>query len=73
MNSTTRFPPWGVRGPKYLNRHIRRLEAEIANIKTLPYYRIFNREDERLADLAEAEKRLKALLVETQCLRLTQE
>ena len=46
---------------KHLNRRIRRLEAEIANIKTLPYYRIFNREDERTADLAEAEKNLHRL------------
>jgi hypothetical protein len=46
---------------KHLNRRIRRLEAEIANIKTLPYYRIFNREDERTTDLAEAEKKLNRL------------
>ncbi|MES2487379.1 MAG: hypothetical protein V4581_15715 [Bacteroidota bacterium] len=63
MYSTTGIPPLGVRGPKHLNRRIRRIEAEIANITTLPYYHIFNREDERAADLAEAEQRLKALQV----------
>ncbi|RYD93186.1 MAG: hypothetical protein EOP54_19600 [Sphingobacteriales bacterium] len=46
---------------KHLNRRIRRLEAQIANIKTLPYYRIFNREDERAADLAEAQQQLERL------------
>jgi len=60
---------------KHLKRRIGRAKAEIANIKTLPYYRIFNREDERAVDLAEAEKKLSSLqsqlaAVEMQCSRL---
>ena len=37
------------------------IKAEIENIRTLPYYSIFNREDERQADLAKANRKLEQL------------
>lgn len=46
---------------KKLKRRIRECEAEIANICTLPYYTIFNRESERAADLEAAMRKLNSL------------
>lgn len=43
---------------KKLKRRIRECEAEIANIRSLPYYTVFNRESEREADLKEAINKL---------------
>ncbi|MFP9098901.1 hypothetical protein ACLI09_07595 [Flavobacterium sp. RHBU_24] len=52
------IPPLGVRGLKKLKRRIRQCEAEIENIRTLPYYTLFNRESERAADLQKAINKL---------------
>ena len=46
---------------KKLQRRIRECEAEIETIKTLPYYRIFNRYGEQERDLRAVELKLEKL------------
>jgi hypothetical protein len=46
---------------KQLKRSIRECEAEIENIKSLPYYSIFKRDAEQEADLRELYHKLEEL------------
>jgi len=46
---------------KKLKRRIRQCEAEVETIRTLPYYTLFNRENERAADLEKALRKLNSL------------
>lgn len=55
-----------IKVPKKLKRRIRECEAEIANISTLPYYTLFNRESERASDLEAAMRKLNSLQCQSQ-------
>lgn len=46
---------------KQLYKLIQRCENELRNIQTLPYYQVFNRRAEQLADILELENKITGL------------
>ncbi len=46
---------------KQLYKLIQRCENELQNIRTLPYYQVFNRRAEQLADILELENKITGL------------